>query len=128
MSASERIRQEAEAATEETASIQGTPNGEAVFFRYTVPRGKHTGRKLTMAVSMQGGENYPDIPPHFVHVPADVGYGEATPNYSYTLENGEAYHAFSRIGLGPWDNLSPAEKTMRTYINKHLPEFWKGAT
>lgn len=127
MSTSEQIRQEVAEVTKGDTFIHGTPNGEAIFFKYQVTTGKHSGRSLTMGVSMQNGDHYPDIPPHFVHTPADIGYAGANPNYSYSLESGQAYHAFSRIGLGPWDKLAPEERNMKAYIEKHLPEFWKGA-
>jgi len=126
MGNTERIRTELAELTGAATWVLQTTYGEVIFFMHNVKVGTHAGENVLMGISMQGNEGYPDIPPHFIHVPEGITDGQDGPHHCYNLPDGRTYHAFSRPPEPEeWDRVS--ERSMRTYINTHLPRFWRYA-
>lgn len=57
-----RIQAELEALGYET-SVFNSPQGRTVSFPYTVEAGSHKGKQVTLGISFQGTEQYPEYPP-----------------------------------------------------------------
>lgn len=109
-----------------TTSRIGTPQGEAVVISYKIASGKHAGEKVSLGFSMQGGEGYPEYPPHWVHIhpPYDDGQGGATSEYSTSdTATGEEikWRALSRPPQDFWDKCST--KNMGVYLEQHIHRF-----
>ena len=102
-------------------SIHESPHGEAVSFPYTVEVGSRRGERVTLAISMHGDEQYPEYPPHWIHLspPISDGKGGAIEKY---FVNEQEWVAMSRPPGEIWDKLST--KHMSTYLSEHLRRFW----
>lgn len=99
-----------------------SPQGTAVSFRYTMPAGSHAGKPVNIAVSMQESD-YPEYPPHWVHISPPIDDGRGGTLNRYTDLQGQEWLAMSRPPGDIWDRLPT--KHMRSYINEHLPRIWK---
>ena len=62
-----QIKRELESLGYETC-LSNSPHGEVVTFLYTVETGSHKDQQVTIGISMQGSELYPEHPPHWIHV------------------------------------------------------------
>lgn len=102
-------------------SIHESPHGEAVSFPYTVEVGSRRGERVRLAISMHGDEQYPEYPPHWIHLspPISDGRGGAIEKY---FVNEQEWVAMSRPPGEIWDKLST--KHMSTYLSEHLRRFW----
>lgn len=102
--------------------VTETPNGQVITFAYRIPSGTHKGKPVTIGVSRPDGE-YPEYPPHWVHIspPIDDGHGGAIERY--TDDNGREWLAMSRPPNDVWDQKPT--KHMTTFINEHLSRIWK---
>lgn len=99
-----------------------SPKGTAVSFRYTMPTGSHANRTVNIAVSAPDGE-YPEYPPHWVHISPPIDDGRGGTLKRYTDSQGQEWLAMSRPPADIWDRLRT--KHMRSYINDHLRRIWK---
>ena len=99
-----------------------SPLGETVSFPYKVEVGSHKGERVMLAISMQGAEQYPEYPPHWIHLspPIDDHKGGSVQTYFDT--NGREWIAMSRPPAEVWDRLPT--KHMSAYLNEHLRLFW----
>ena len=93
----------------------------AVTFDYAVPTGRHRNRAFTIAVGFQE-DAYPEYPPHFIYV-ADLEYPKIREHSSFD-HAGRRWLAFSVPPSDFWDGLASTEKSMKTYVTRHLPRFW----
>lgn len=118
----EQIKGELEALGYET-SMFDSPQGKAVCFRYEVETGSKKGKVFEVGISFQGDEQYPEYPPHWIHLspPIDDGKGGAVERYSDA--EGQEWVALSRAPGERWDQLRT--KHMWAYLNDHLRGFWK---
>ena len=116
-----QIKRELESLGYETG-LSNSPHGEVVSFPYIVETGSHKGKQVTLGISMQGSEPYPEYPPHWIHVlpPIDDGKGGAVEKYCDG--SGREWVALSRHPGDIWDQLPM--KHMRVYISEHLRRFW----
>lgn len=115
-----RIRAELEALGYKTLVFDGT-QGRVVSFNYTIEAGSHKGKLVTLGISLNGNELYPEYPPHWIHItpPIDDGKGGAVERYN---ANGCEWIAMSRPPGEMWDQLPT--KHMSAYLNEHLRRFW----
>jgi len=118
-----RIKRELESLGYET-DLSDSPHGEVVTFPYIVETGSHKGKQVTLGISMQGSEPYPEHPPHWIHVSPPVDDGEAGTVIKYSDANGREWAALSRPLGEFWDQLPT--KHMMSYLNEHLRRFWNG--
>ena len=118
-----RIKDELESLGYETC-LSNSPQGEVVSFLYTVETGSRKGKQVTLGISMQGSEPYPEYPPHWIHLtpPIDDGKGGAVRRYPDA--NGREWVALSRPPGEIWDQLST--KHVQAYLDDHLRRFWNG--
>lgn len=117
----ERIRAELAGMGIETIQFQAT-QGEVIAFQYRIETGSHAGETVMIGVSSPDGE-YPEYPPHWVHVspPIDDRKGGATELYAG--DDGRQWLAMSRPPGDLWDALRT--KHMAYYISEHLRRIWK---
>lgn len=93
----------------------------AVAFRYAVPAGRFRGQEFEVAISFQESA-YPEYPPHFVHIRALAQ--SRLREYAHHVHRGASWWAFSLPPSDFWDGLRTEEKTMRTYVRRHLARVW----
>lgn len=119
-----KIEEEIRKATGSEVYVFEYNGGTALLFSYPVPAGdwKFGGKTVITGVSMAGGQEYPQLPPHFIHAPEGISDGKSGPHHTYTY-NGRNYGAFSREVGGWWDRIQ--KKNMKAYINTHLAAFWR---
>ena len=104
--------------------LSDSPQGKVVSFPYIIETGSHKGKEITLGISMQGHEQYPEYPPHWIHItpPIDDGRGGSVGEYSDV--SGRKWIAMSRPPGELWDQLPT--KHMMGYMNEHLRRFWNG--
>lgn len=108
-----------------TPSVERVPDyGEVIAFDYPVPTGRYRGQTFRIAVGFQGN-SYPEYPPHFLHVRSLLQADLRLPVHRTYERDGNSWTVFSVPPGDFWDRLPPAEKTMKTYRNRHLPRFWQ---
>ena len=98
-----------------------SPQGRVVAFPYAVEVGTHAGKTVTLGISMQGHETYPEYPPHWIHLAPEFNDGKGGSVNEYT-SNEKQWIAMSRVPGSLWDELST--KSMSAYLNGHLRHFW----
>ena len=100
-----------------STSVNDTAQGETVIFPYTIESGPHEGEDVLVGLSFQEA-NYPEYPPHWVHVcpPMNDNRGGVVSEYQDT--EGRKWLAMSRPPGEIWDRLPT--KTMHAYIQEHL--------
>lgn len=116
----ERIRQELESLGYNTGAVS-SQIGLVITFPYRIVTGSLSGKQVTMGISMQGDEPYPEYPPHWVHLspPIDDGKGGGR---RYEDSYGRKWLALSRPPGEIWDYLP--NKHMEAYLNEHIRRFW----
>ena len=99
----------------------GKPMVELITFAYEIETGSLKGQLVTIGIYPQDG-NFPEHPPHWVHVtpPIDDGRGGVTGRYQDS--RGREWLIMSRPPEGIWDELP--EKHMSYYISEHLRRIW----
>lgn len=119
----ERIHAELRALGYKTR-LRDSPQGVTVEFSYEVEAGRYEGRSFHIGISMQGSEQYPEYPPHWVHIhpPIDDDKGGAIVQYDDT--EGRTWTAISRPPGQLWDELPT--KHMAAYIQEHIRRLWNG--
>lgn len=100
-----------------------SPQGTTVAFDYRIPHGPREGEQIKVGVSNPDGD-YPEYPPHWVHVspPIDDGRGGSTQVYTH---GDQQWLAMSRPPADFWDLLPT--KHMSAFIDLHLARIWKDA-
>ena len=98
------------------------PHGEVVAFEYKIEVGPHAGKMVTLGISMQGNEAYPEYPPHWIHVAPEFNDGKGGAVEVYSDKDGKQWISMSRAPGTLWDELST--KHMTYYLNEHLRRFW----
>ena len=114
-----RIQVELESLGYKTCLLD-SPYGRVVAFSYKVEVGPHAGKTVTLGISMQGDEAYPEYPPHWIHIMPSINDGRG--GNIYRDEKGREWIAMSRIPGPLWDELPT--KHMSHYLNEHLRRFW----
>lgn len=119
-----RIKEELESLGYSTELLD-SPRGRVVAFSYKVEVGRHKGERFMLGVSMQGEEQYPEYPPHWLHIspPVDDGKGGAIDRYTGT--HGQGWIVMSRPPGPLWDRLST--KNMAAYLKENVRRFWNNA-
>ena len=118
-----QIKRELESLGYETC-LSNSPHGEVVTFLYTVETGSHKDQQVTIGISMQGSELYPEHPPHWIHVSPPIDDGKAGTVVKYFDGDGREWVALSRPLGEFWDQLPT--KHMHAYLNGYLHRFWNG--
>lgn len=90
----------------------------AVMFDIEVQSGRYKGKTLTVALSFQE-DSYPEYPPHFVHLKSSITTRRFTKHSTYQYE-GEEWSAYSLPPSDFWDKLDLSQKTMVTYVRRHI--------
>ena len=103
----------------ETLRIE-SPKGPMVSFPYKVETGTHKGKNFQLGISFQGNEQYPEYPPHWIHITPPLHDGKG--GYENYEMNGTKWVAMSRPPGEMWDRLPT--KSMSTYMTEHLRRFW----
>ena len=89
----------------------------AVVLNVKVDHGRYKGQTLTVGLSFQ--ENaYPEYPPHFVHFKTTVKTNIT--RHSVHDFQGESWAAYSLPPSDFWDRLNVSQKTMKTFVRRHL--------
>ena len=117
----DRIKKELESLDYKTC-LSDSPQGTVVSFPYTVEAGRHKDERVTLGISMQGQEQYPEYPPHWIHVSPPIDDGKGGVVEKYSDERGQEWVAMSRPPGEVWDQLPT--KHMLGYLNEHLRRFW----
>ena len=102
-------------------SANGFVQHVAVMLTQQIPTGRFKHCSFTLAIGFQE-RSYPDYPPHFIYV-AELPDAQIPVHSSFTFDNRQ-WKAFSVPPSDFWDNLPPAEKNMKTFVNRHLLRFW----
>ena len=118
----DQIKRELESLGYETC-LSDSPQGKVVSFPYLVGVGSHKGKQVTLGISMQGSETYPEYPPHWIHLTPRIDDGRGGSVGKYT-EKDQEWIALSRPPGEIWDQLPT--KHMASYLNEHLRRFWNG--
>jgi len=103
-------------------SVFESPHGQVVTFDYRIEAGSHRGKQVTVGVSFQESD-YPEYPPHWVHVTPPISDGKGGVVQEYSDEKGRTWLAMSRPPGDIWDQLPT--KHMDVYISEHLRRIWK---
>ncbi len=119
----DQIQRELESLGHDT-HLFDSPQGTVVAFAYTVEVGSHKGRRFTLGISMHGPGQYPEHPPHWVHITPPVNDGKGGAVVEYSDEDGRQWIAMSRPPADIWDQLRT--KHMSVYLNDHIRRFWNG--
>lgn len=106
-----------------TYTVEGV-NDEIVAFKYEVPTGRYKGKIVDIGLSMQE-VNYPEYPPHWIHVTPKIEDRRGAPGKEFTDASGRNWVAFSRPPSDFWDNAPT--KHMSVYLQDHLRRFWRSA-
>ncbi len=105
----------------EVATDPAYSRGPIVLFEYPVNNGPHRGKTFKIGISFQE-DAYPEYPPHFVHI-ANLHATRLTIFSNYQSPDLE-WSVFSLPPSDFWDSLAPADKNMKTYVNRHLARVW----
>ena len=97
------------------------PNGKVVSFGYTIETGSHKGEPVKIGVSFQES-NYPEYPPHWVHITPPINDGRGGSVQPYESSDGQQWLAMSRPPGAMWDRLPT--KHMSVFISEHLRKIW----
>lgn len=98
-------------------------NEQVIVFRYTIKEGQHAGASLPVGIGMEGVD-FPECPPHWVHVPREYSDGRNDASDKPYEVDGQAWLAMSRPPYdGLWEKL-PC-KTIEAYISLHLDRLWR---
>lgn len=116
----DRIRSELDGLGYKT-KLRESPKGKVVSFEYRVEVGTHKGSTFVVGLSFQGQEEYPEYPPHWIHItpPIDDGKGGVIERY---VADGREWMAMSRPPGALWDDLPT--KHMYNYLMDHLRRIW----
>ena len=118
-----QVQDELEECGLSTYLVEGVP-AEIVAFEYTVPTGRYRGKVVDLGLSMQE-LNYPEYPPHWIHVTPPIEDRRGAPGKHFTDLKGRLWVAFSRPPSDFWDN-SPT-RHMSLYLSDHVRRFWRHA-
>lgn len=105
-------------------TLLDSPQGEVVAFSYEVEVGSHKGEQFALGISMHGSEQYPEYPPHWIHLSPPVNDGKGGSTCTYGDNSGREWIAMSRPPGPLWDELPT--KSMNAYLKEHLRRFWNG--
>ena len=119
----DQVKRELESLGYET-HLSSSPQGEVVSFSYKVESGSYKGKQVTLGISMQGSEPYPEYPPHWIHLTPPINDGKGGAVVRYSDANGREWAALSRPPGEIWDQL--LTKHMHAYLNGHMRRFWNG--
>ena len=117
----DRIKEELESLGYETC-LSDSSRGKVVSFPYLVESGSNKDTRVTLGISMQGSETYPECPPHWIHLTPPIDDGKGGGVVKYTDEIGREWIALSRPPGELWDQLPT--KHMAGYLDEHLRRFW----
>ena len=118
-----RIKQELEECGLHTYLLEGVGD-EIIAFRYEVPTGRYRGKLVDVGLSLQEA-NYPEYPPHWIHVTPKIEDRGGRPGKEFVDSSGRLWVAFSRPPSDFWD--SAPTKHMSVYLQDHLRRFWRYA-
>ena len=105
-----------------SAALHRMPGyGEVLLFAYAVPTGRYQEQRFRIGIGMKDIA-YPEYPPHFLHICSLPD--TSLPAHKTYEHDGCRWTAFSVPPHDFWDRLSPEEKTMKTYFNRHLSRIW----
>ena len=119
----QQVRNELEECALATYIVEGVPD-QIVAFTYKVPTGRYRGQTVDVGLSMQE-VNYPEYPPHWIHVTPRVEDKHGAPGRGFIDSSGRAWVSFSRPPSDFWDNTPT--KHMSVYLRDHLRRFWRRA-
>ena len=118
-----QVEREIEECGYKTYMVRGAQE-EIVAFKYAVLSGRYKGRCMDVGLSMQE-VNYPEYPPHWIHVTPRIEDRRGPPGKEFTDSGGRVWVSFSRPPSDFWDTT--ATKHMSVYLRDHLARFWKHA-
>ena len=119
----QQVQQELTECGYATYVVEGVKD-EIIAFPYEVSSGRYRGKKVEIGLSMQE-VNYPEYPPHWIHITPTIEDQRGHPGKQYTDSRGRQWVAFSRPPSDFWDR-SPT-KHMSVYLQEHLRRFWRNA-
>lgn len=105
----------------EIRRLDGFGGGEVIVIDYPVRIGRYKGSTFRIGIGFQE-DSYPEYPPHFVLVAALPS--STLPVHSVHHYDNADWSAFSVPPSDFWDTLPSSEKSMKTYLNRHLARFW----
>ena len=119
----QRIKRELEEYGLATYIVEGVAD-DIIAFNYVVPTGRYRGKNVDIGLSMQEA-NYPEYPPHWIHVTPKIIERQGSPGKEFTDSSGRVWVAFSRPPSDFWDRAPT--KHMSMYLEEHLRRFWRNA-
>lgn len=125
MSSIEKIKQELSGLGYKPTDMK-TSQGETVVISYKITIGKYAGKTVRLGFSLQQPENYPEYPPHWIHIhpPYNDGLGGAAEPSKYNDQGIEKdWLSLSRPPTDIWDTLPT--KHMSAYLSLHVTRFCK---
>ena len=117
----QRIKRELEEYGLATYIVEGVAD-DIIAFNYVVPTGRYRGKNVDIGLSMQEA-NYPEYPPHWIHVTPKIIERQGSPGKKFTDSSGRVWVAFSRPPSDFWDRAPT--KHMSVYLEEHLRRFWR---
>ena len=87
-----------------------------VIFRIVSAAGAHAGKPLDIGVSLEELTGWPQVPPHWIHLPADIRF--ATTNVAPSSKPGWNKHSRNSAGWGD----APPEVCWTSHIHAVLSE------
>ena len=92
--AMQRIKRELDECSLTTYLVEGVAD-DIIAFNYVVPTGRYRSKNVDIGLSMQEA-NYPEYPPHWIHVTPKIEDGRGCPGKEFTDSSGRVWVAFSR--------------------------------
>ena len=121
MNQTERIRMELEGSGYPTQVFEWN-QGTVIAFEYQMECGSHAGKTVHIGVSNPDGE-YPEYPPHWVHISPPLDDGRGGAKEIYQDPEGRQWLAMSRPPSDFWDRRPT--KHMSVYVKEHIGRIWK---
>lgn len=96
-------------------------DGETVLIDYQVEVGRYRDKTFGIGISFLE-KGYPEYPPHFLHV-RNLSESNLAQHSRHEFD-GDDWATFSVPPSDFWDGLPSEQKTMKSYLNRHVTRFW----
>ena len=108
--------------------LQSKREGQLCLFKYLIPCGFLKRKKIIIGIELPPND-YPRLPPHFIHL-KEKEFNEEIINKigriheKYIIEE-ETWIVLSRPPQDIWDDLDSPKKNLYTFFESHLKRFWE---
>ncbi len=109
-------------------NLSSKRDGYLCVFKYVIPCGSLEKKKITIGIELPLSD-YPRLPPHFIHLKTEEFSEEEIQKIGQIHEqyehSGENWMTLSRPPQDIWDGLDNSKKSLHTFFESHLRNFWK---